>query len=257
MIFDEIYQKKVIALDTAEELGEVSGIYLDKKTFALAGIAVGGEKAFLLPTNDIVGKEDMITVPSIDVLKCEGEDTYKISIGQKVLTRFGKELGEICGIVFGRKYVKLELADTSLAPYKITAATKGYLVVNLRAGRPNLSVDDQEETLEDTDIAASDAQDEFMSDIAEPVDFATQQIPSAQFEEFVVTAGAPLRYSAPYDGTSADYSFLLGRRVEREISDLTRTFSIAVGTIITEQVLTRAKRAGKIVDLAVNSSKMQ
>lgn len=251
MIFDEIYGKNVIALDTASLLGTVDGIYLDKKTFATRGISLTGSRA--LCADDIVGKDDLITVTSEDALKPAPEDCLKISIGQKALTRSGKELGQISGIVFGRKYVKLELGEVALAPYKITAASAMYIVVNLRAARPSLSPEEQEETFEDTVKAQEESQDEGLSDIAEP----QQTKPSAQFEEFVVTAGAPLRYQpSAYGNASPDYSFLLGRRVEREISDLTRTFTIAVGTIITEQVLFNARRAGKIVDLAINSAKM-
>jgi len=52
-----------------------------------------------------------------------------------------------------------------------------------------------------------------------------------------------------------DYNFLLGRRVERDVVDLTRTFLIRAGTIINERTIVNAQRAGKLVDLTINSSK--
>jgi hypothetical protein len=43
--------------------------------------------------------------------------------------------------------------------------------------------------------------------------------------------------------------------VERDITDITRTFIIRAGTVINERVIDSAKRAGKLVDLTINSIK--
>ena len=50
------------------------------------------------------------------------------------------------------------------------------------------------------------------------------------------------------------YDFLIGKRVSQEVSDISRSFVLMAGTIITERVIENARRAGKLSDL-VNKSK--
>ncbi|MDD3947549.1 MAG: hypothetical protein PHI19_06890 [Clostridia bacterium] len=255
MIFDDFYAKKVIALDSACELGAVDGVYIDDNDFVFAGLCVTGKESFILDIADIAGKDNYITVCDKDALKPIEESLIKVSLGQKVLTRAGRELGTVRDIVIGRKYIKLMLEEESLAPYKISAASNDYLIVNLRAAKPTICADVTEDESKETELAYSEPDKDIFEDFH--ISSGDDATPKAQFEEFVVTAAAPLHYPSDSETTSApDYSFLLGRKVEREISDLTRTFSIAVGTIITDKVLAHAKRAGKIVDLAINSSKL-
>ena len=257
MVFGDFYNKKVIDLVTPKELGTVEGIYLDKTYFLPEGLAVSGISDAMLYIPEIAGRESFITVCGEDAM-VSSLNHIKIRIGQRALTRSGKDLGEVTDIIFGRKYVRLTVGGESIPAYKIVASSDDYLIVNFRLGKPLSIEEGGEKAPEDiSDYEEYKATDNEISDTENKFFVTVEQFGNPQsdkgFGEFVVTATAPL----PNQTTGApDYSFLLGRKVEREISDLTRTFHIAVGTIITEQVLAYAKKAGKIVDLAINSSKV-
>lgn len=259
MNFDGIYTKKVICLDTACEAGTAVGLYIDGATYDCWGIAVEGSQNFILAAQDIAGKDGYITIDSMSCLRQPEGALLKTAVGQRVLNRNGKELGSITDIVCGRKNIKIMLGEEGFAPYKIVAASDNYLVVNMRAAKPSVyasaetDIEAPETAYTEAEIAASmqnPSSDQFekpyQSNHGKPL-----------YDELYVSTPQPAQSYYQTGSGTPDYSFLLGRKVEREITDLTRTFYIAVGTIITEQILSNAKRAGKIADLAINSSKIQ
>lgn len=50
------------------------------------------------------------------------------------------------------------------------------------------------------------------------------------------------------------YGFLVGKKVAREVSDIGRSFVLMAGTIITDNIVKNALKAGKIADLVATSS---
>lgn len=241
IIFDEIYKKQVISLSDAAQLGTVDGIYLDKDTLALAALSVGD---LALAPENIVGKDDFVTVAGADALTKPCEDYLPLFIGQKALTRSGKALGEVTGLLTGRKYVKPVIGDTPLPTCKIEKASEGYLIVNARAQKSQCAYA-EEDIIDIKDTKPEES---------EPLTVIVPSLSETRFEELDMPSAPP--ESASESVSAPDYSFLLGRKVEREISDLTRTFFVSPGTIISEAILACARKAGKIVDLAINSAKI-
>lgn len=241
MNFEELYKKPVISLSNAAELGIVDGIYLDKDTSLFAALSVGG---LALTPKNIVGKEGFITVCGDDALAQPGENHIRLSYGQKALTYSGKILGEVTGIVTGRKYVKLIIGESQIPTCRIQTASEGYLIVKLRSEKKqDIYAEAYLTDNKDTEKKDMDSQNS-VSPFPQETRFEELTIPAAPSSQITDTIAPP------------DYSFLLGRKVEREISDLTHTFFISPGTIISESILALARKAGKIVDLAINSAKI-
>ena len=63
-----------------------------------------------------------------------------------------------------------------------------------------------------------------------------------------------LPYGNIYGEAPADYSFLLGRKLKYEVADISRSFVLMAGTLITDRVIANARKAGKIADLVTKSS---
>jgi hypothetical protein len=70
-------------------------------------------------------------------------------------------------------------------------------------------------------------------------------LPHAQ-EDFDAGLGLP----------PADYGFLLRRRLEKDVTDLTGTLLLRAGSLVDGTVIKTAKNAGKLVDLTLNSVKI-
>ncbi|MFA5449173.1 MAG: hypothetical protein WC292_01875 [Clostridia bacterium] len=233
MLYSQLKGKKVVAIDTANYCGTVSGIYIQKDTYAATHLLLSDAENCILAYADIFGFGETLTIRSAEVLSPLDavKDFTFFDIGLPVLDVDGNSLGTSKELdLHAKSREKRFTADEVINLKAIVASSPEAIVVNPR--RKQLKPRPKQTQ------PAKETPPEFHKPYEEV------QLATATFREPTVT-----------EKINNDYSFLLGRRVEREITDITRTFVIKAGTVITDRIIDTAQKAGKLVDLTINSIK--
>ena len=216
MLLKDIYKKEVIVIESGENLGIVTHAYIDKAN----EVAYVSTPAQAFKVDDIYACKDVILLSKdmclIDVSALA--DMRIFALGAKVYDVKGTYLGDTTDLtISGRKKEKcFFIEDNEYKLKHIVSSNFSTIIFN-----PTLK--------------------------ALPVEKPQKSI---VMEEIAL----PLSLNAKAERVIPDYSFLIGRKVTTEISDLNRNFVVKKGTIINEKILTSARRAGKIVDLVLKSS---
>ena len=216
MLLKDIYQKEVIVIETGESLGIVTHAYVDKAN----EVAYVSTPAQAFKVNDMHACKDVILlskdVSLVDVSTFA--DMRIFALGAKVYDTKGACLGNTTDLtISGRKKEKCFFIEEKEYKLKhIVSSNFSTIILN-----PTLKT-----------------------------------LPTEKPRKGIVMEeiSLPLSFNAKAERVIPDYSFLIGRKVTTEISDLNRNFVVKKGTIINEKILTSARRAGKIVDLVLKSS---
>ncbi len=215
MLLSEILGKRVISLMDAKELGVVSGAYVHKSTYEIKYVCIN--ENLCISIKDLYAIDEVITTAK-DLCSLVEENYFKILSTHEVITVSGKRLGIIKDLNLDAKKTKRELVcdKGNVKLRSIVSVSNNIIVVN-----PTYRVLNKE--------------------IKEPVSKVLE------IKGKVETIPTEQNLSAP------KYDFLIGKKVTSEVSDISRSFVLMAGTLITERVIQNAKKAGKLSEL-VNKS---
>lgn len=224
MLLSEICDKKLISLSDAKLLGSVGGVYVDRDTYRVKYIFTN-ENTILYAPEKIYAHKDILTV-----FDANGEPAERAA-GMLALT-IGTAIygvsGECAGIfrdieITARRKSPVLLTDSKSVRLKhVVASSKDAIIIN-PTGKPLLP----------------------------PIEAPRRKALTGT----IITPEIPTETA--YAGISeapADYSFLLGRKLKYEVADISRSFVLMAGTLITDRVIANARKAGKIADLVTKSS---
>lgn len=220
MYLSELVAKRVIALKSAEDAGMVIGAYVDKWSYQCVYLCLDSGKVVEL--KDIISTGEVITVYDSPTTPIDTQGLYKITTTQEVILVSGVRLGRVKDMLLAGRGKKGELnADKGNIKLKTIVGVSD----NIITANPTYRILNKEDEIPNGKILTIEGKvDE--SETNQPIN----------------------SYSlSPYD-------FLIGKRVSQEVSDISRSFVLMAGTIITERVIENARRAGKLSDL-VNKSK--
>ena len=263
----------VISITEGKELGNVKDLLINYSNGTVAALIIDDGKwyfgAKLLPFEAIAGigeyavtinnSQDIVTVTDRPELEKFLEADIKI-IGKKVLTKGGKFEGKI------NEFIIDDTGKISVCEMENTAGE----VVELPAqkivtfGKEVLIISDGQEV---TKVQAMDNNIEAVPSVPEqvvaPVVEAAVPIPQAEVPAApAVEAKEPAIETKEKEQQSADDSvkkfddkhrkFLLGKKAARRIETDNGMVIVEQGGEITEEVLQKAKLAGKFVELSMN-----
>ncbi len=163
--------------------------------------------------DDMFANADIITVNAVEPETPQG---LKLNLGDEVYTVHGKRMGICKDVNIGKNGIVLHTDDRKIRAEKIVASRDGIILINPKIRQPKvtISLPEPQTTL-----------------------FLPQEIQDTAKPEAVVPS---------------DYSFMIGKRLKNEVADITRSFVLMAGTIITDRVIQNARRAGKLTDLYNN-----
>ncbi|MDR0751375.1 MAG: hypothetical protein LBF12_02115 [Christensenellaceae bacterium] len=244
MLYSFLENLNVYSITDARLIGKPIGICIFKETFTCGYIVLSNAENNILAYSDIYSCKDVITIKSSYVL-------MRISaIEHCFFIKPGTIVVDVDGSLFD------ELEDIEIS------AKSGFLICKSKKIRFNKIVS-ASDTLIFVSTNSRPANQQFltrktaMSDLKNKTpNLITPLIIEPRGHSNEVLLSATPEYKKPdLLEITNNYSFLIGRRVEKEITDLTRTFVIKEGTIITSKLIALAKKAGKLTDLTINSSK--
>lgn len=212
---------------TAESLGEVSGFYVNS----------AGKVRYLYADGKAYSVKKLIAEKDAVLCVSEAETPercFLVHRDAKIFDTFGNAKGVLED---WDSEEETHLSSTGEPLVRIVAGTTDYLIIN-----PDKRV------LKRRTPSANPKPKQALPQIT-PMPFAQ----NIRIEERETRASAPLIQEPMVEAKPVDYSFLIGRRLDRDVTDLTRTFFLPAGTVITPTIINLAKRAGKIVDLAAGS----
>lgn len=163
--------------------------------------------------DDMFGNADIVTVNTIETEMPQG---LKINLGDEIYTVHGKRVGICKDVNMRESGIVIHTDDRKIRAEKIVASRDGIILINPKNRQPKVTVS-----------------------LPEPR--VTLSLP----QETQDTA-------KPETVEQSDYSFMIGKRLKNEVADITRSFVLMAGTIITDRVIQNARRAGKLTDLYNN-----
>ncbi len=215
MQLNEIIGKRVISLLDAKELGIIIGAYVHKSTYEATHVCLNTNVTVSI--KKIFAIDDVVTIT--DEPQAVNEDEYlKILAQQEVVTVSGTRLGKVKDLnLVGKKSKKELVCDKGTVKFKaIVAVSDNVITVN-----PTYRV--------------------LVKKLQEPKNEIFALNGTTEVEAYEEQTNAP------------KYDFLIGKKVKSEVSDISRSFVLMAGTLITERVIQNARRAGKLSEL-VNKS---
>jgi sporulation protein YlmC with PRC-barrel domain len=259
MFYSSLKGKKVYVMEDASYAGEVNGVYISKKTRKLTHLVLLNERNCILAYNRVFGFDKFITAKSKNSLFLDIANSNNyifLNIGVTVIDATGEYLGILQDVSFNQNdqsagFLKTDLHEIDLknvvsSSPKITIVNMHKKVVLPRAKKlpknseippiknkpktDNLKQENFSQILTYTEIFKNDPNDEKIENCAPPCPKSRTHAPN-------------------------DYSFLLGRKMQSDVFDLTKTFLVKAGTVLNHRIVTAAQRVGKLVDLAINSTR--
>ncbi len=251
--------KKILS-PTGEQLGYVTGAYLsrDLKTLAALAAADGDEEEFILPARAVKSVSDAVIATRQRVTAPNG---VPAPIGMHAYSEEGADLGVVCDWLFGDGdpvfLLVKEGVRTGYAADSVVA--EDHVVVYLSGERPapkrhaktalkrpqtenGGTVSETSPTQNASDAPAS-AAEELSAEEPATEEFAAEETAEKKAPSVVqVQAGGEL-------GSRN----LLGKRVARSVFDAQGGIVALAGDRITPEVLSRARRKGRLLALTVNT----
>lgn len=267
----EIIGQPVISITEGKEFGNVKELLINYADGTIAALVIDDGKwylgAKLVPFNAITGLgESAVTINnSADIVAAAGNAEFEKLfeagikvIGTKVLTKGGKIQGKINEILIDNsgKIDTCEMENT--AGDVIQLSTQNVVTF----GKEVLIVTESNEVV--STVAAAPTVESIEPAVqAEPV---TEPVPAIEVAEVpveqVAAPEAPIVEEAPAKEQPVDDSakkfddkhrkFLLGKKASRRIETDNGMLIVEQGGDITEEVLQKAKLAGKFVELSMN-----
>lgn len=224
MLLSEIRNKKMVSLRNAEVLGSVSGVYIDRDSYRVKYIFTNENTAVYAPEK-IYAHKDILTV-----LDACGEPPERAAgmLAFTIGTAIYGVSGEYAGIVKdveidSRRKTPVLLTDGKPVKLKHVVASSADAVIINPTGKLLLP----------------------------PTEKSSRKVLTGT----VITPEIPTETAhAGISEAPSDYSFLLGRKLKYEVADISRSFVLMAGTLITDRVIANARKAGKIADLVTKSS---
>lgn len=239
----DILGMPVISIQEGVEIGTVKGCLVDAAKRALAGLVIEDGKWFLgakvLPFSDIVSFGDNILLVdrSTNVVPVEPDSNFANLftqdvriIGTKVLTRQGIFQGEVSEYFFAE--------DGALQRYEVAANTGGTVEI---AAEQVITLSKDMVIIEA--VGAEAMRTPIVPAVEEPIVAAPNATP-------VADEGETEEASKKFD--EKQRKFLLGKKATRRIETDNGVIIVDEGKEITEEVLQKAKLAGKFVELSMS-----
>ena len=221
MLLSEIVNKRVIVIDDASDLGSIVGAYVHKSNYARTYLAL--DSGNIIKISDIFSQGDVITVLKQENESLPLDEYFEITLNQEVILVSGARLGKVKDLTLnGRKKSNELVADKGNVKLKSLVSLSNNIIVANPTNRL-LKPHFKEPTNQVLAINGTSENVPFVADYT------------------------PLPPTPSYD-------FLIGKKVNSEVSDINRSFVLMAGTIITEKIISNAIRAGKLSDL-VNKSR--
>ena len=220
MLLSEIVGKRMVGLEDAQELGYVEGAYVHMSTLSPRFLALDSGK--VVSVEKIFSVGEVITTLEYENESIPLNEYFKITIRQEVILVSGERIGKVKDmLILGRgKNSELECDKGKIKLKSITSISENIIVANPTYRVLKLKTKAPKNELLQLNASTPERNDLGDGDILTP--------PS--------------------------YDFLIGKKVNSEVSDINRSFVLMAGTIITKKVIGNAIKAGKLTDL-VNKSR--
>lgn len=220
MLLSEIVGKRMVSLEDAQELGYVEGAYVHMSTLSPRFLALDSGK--VVSVEKIFSIGEVITTLEYENESIPLNEYFKITIRQEVILISGERIGKVKDmLILGRgKNSELECDKGKIKLKSITSISENIIVAN-------------------------------------PTYRVLKLKTKAPKNELLQLNASTLERNDLGDGdilTPPSYDFLIGKKVNSEVSDINRSFVLMAGTIITKKVIGNAIKAGKLTDL-VNKSR--
>jgi len=274
----DIVGQPIISITEGKELGNVKELLVNYSNGTIAALVIDDGKwylgAKLLPFNAIAGLgESAVTINnSSDILAITDQPEFEKMfeadvkiIGTKVLTKGGKIQGKINEFIVDNsgKITTCELEKTDgevvqLPAQNIVTFGKAVLIVSDSDEVSTISAANSMEVIETIPTVA--VQPEPVAEPeSEPIAAKLDPIPVPQAEVAAPTSTNDIREIEPQpaDDSAKKFDdkhrkFLLGKKAARRIETDNGMLIVDQGGEITEEVLQKAKLAGKFVELSMN-----
>lgn len=224
MLLSEIVNKRVVMLSDASELGIIIGAYVHKNTHQSPYLALDNGKQ--IKVDDVFSFGEVVTILASENDAIALDEYHKITINQEIILVSGERLGKVRDLELnGKKKVGSIEGDKGSVKLKSIVSTSTNIIVanpTYRSLKPRVK------------------------EPVKPLSIAPEALNAPSNRTEITT------YLNPVNAPS--YDFLIGKKVNSEVSDINRSFVLMAGTIITEKIISNAIRAGKLTDL-VNKSK--
>ncbi|MCX7779686.1 MAG: PRC-barrel domain-containing protein [Negativicutes bacterium] len=245
----------VISITEGKELGKVKNLVVNPAAGSVAALAIDDGKwylgAKLLPFSAIIGLgEYAVTIESSSNVSLYSENpelekllTAEVGvIGSKVLTKSGRILGKVNEFIvdLSGKITACEVED---ANGEVSHLPSGRV---LTFGKEVLIVGETDEPL----VAATSAPKVDFT----PVTPVPAPAVTASAEPTPVTEPAPAADDSAKKFDDKHRKFLLGKKASRRIETDNGMIIVEQGGEITEEVIQKAKLAGKFVELSMSIS---
>ncbi len=238
MLYSNIKNKMVVSISTANELGVVKGVYIEKATKSPIYLGVNGENGInVLKIKDVFCYNDIITVLRDEMVAPlqEAEQYILIDIGAEIYDVKAFRIGALSDI-------KLTPTSPNACLISQDCAVKMLKIVGLQSKL--IMVNTQRKQLQKR---LSAPQTMVLQKAEEPLALSASQ------PENIAPPTAYQDSNTPKERVISNYNFLLGRRVLRDIVGINQELLVRKDTIITPRLIAQAKQIGKLIDLSLNS----
>ena len=238
----EQISKEIVAAAEGAAAGIVTNVYVSDKLRRVRGYKASDEErdvATLLPLRRLLGDEDALVVRNLSAL--QETSLAECPLGAKIYDTTGKALGVLRDLYFDEgsgEVISLVTGEGELSPERVLSF--GSRVLLLRAP-------EHDNTL--------------FRKRGSGVKRSAPKVPSEKIAlpkaELTLTEISAEREAVPEESDESlfhDYAFLLGRRVRKDIVGAGGIIA-AENDVVTPDVVIRAHRSGKLVELTVNSRK--
>lgn len=273
----DIIGQPIISITEGKEFGNVKDLLINHSNGTIAALVIADEKwylgAKLVPFNTVAGlgesavtinnSKDIVTITGGSEFEKLFEAGIKI-IGTKVLTKGGKIQGKVNEILIDNSG-KIESCEMEKPDGEVILLPAQNVVT---FGKEVVIVSDTDEVVSNTATAVAQPVETVTvqpEPIAEPtpapvpVVEAVEESAPAQPEETEATTAKEENQAKeqPADDSAKKFDdkhrkFLLGKKASRRIETDNGMLIVEQGGDITEEVLQKAKLAGKFVELSMN-----
>ncbi len=240
----ESISREIVAATDGRTAGIVTNVFVSEKLARVRGYKAASdesEEIGLIPLRRLIGEGDALVVRNLSAIK---ETTFpECPLGAKVYDTLGKLHGVLRDLLFDEKsgaVLSLVTDEGEITPERVLSF--GQRVVVLRAPEHDKMFFRRSPAAKPPVKKETPALQDVMSELPEP------SIPLA-----------PPAGSAPeiMEGESflfRDYAFLLGRTVVKNLVNGSDLIAME-NDVVTPDIIVRAHRSGKLVELTVNSRK--